>query len=88
MRGRLALDRRDLDGAEALLARAIECGFARDRMLPYLAEAAYLRGDYARVRALLAQMNPSAVLPVMKPVVDYWLPAFAASTAPLKKALP
>jgi hypothetical protein len=88
MRGRLALDRRDLDDAEALLARAIECGFARDRMLPYLAEAAYLRGDYVRVRSLLAQMNSFAVLPVMEPVLDYWLPAFAASTASLKKALP
>ena len=58
-----------------MLARAIECGFARDRMLPYLAEAAYLRGDYDRVRALLAQMSLSATLPVMKPVLGYWTPA-------------
>jgi hypothetical protein len=58
-------------------------------MLPYLAEAAYLRGDYVRVRSLLAQMNPSAVLPVMKPVLDYWLPggASASSPASMKKAL-
>jgi len=72
MRGRLALDRGDLDAADILLERAIEQGFARDRMLPYLAEAAYLRGDFARVKTLLGQMSPSAILPVMKPVLDYW----------------
>ncbi|MDR5740482.1 MULTISPECIES: sugar ABC transporter permease [unclassified Caballeronia] len=72
MRGRLALDRGDLDAADNLLERAIEQGFARDRMLPYLAEAAYRRGDFARVKTLLAQMSPSAILPVMKPVLDYW----------------
>jgi hypothetical protein len=72
MRGRLALDRGDLDAADMLLERAIQHGFARDRMLPYLAEAAYLRGDFARVKTLLGQMSPSAVLPVMKPVLDYW----------------
>ena len=72
MRGRLALDRGDLDAADTLLERAIEEGFARDRMLPYLAEAAYLRGDFARVKTLLAQMSPSAILPVMRPVLDYW----------------
>ncbi|MFM0049402.1 tetratricopeptide repeat protein [Caballeronia grimmiae] len=72
MRGRLALDRGDLDAADSLLERAIEQGFARDRMLPYLAEAAYLRGDFARVKTLLSQMTPSAILPVMKPVLDYW----------------
>jgi hypothetical protein len=72
MRGHLAIGRRDLDAADAMLKRAIDCGFAPERMLPYLAEAAYLRGDYARVKALLAQMKLSAVSPLMKPVLDYW----------------
>ncbi|VXC97199.1 Sugar ABC transporter permease [Burkholderia sp. 8Y] len=83
MRGRLALDRGDLDAADTLLERAIQQGFARDRMLPYLAEAAYLRGDFARVKALLGQMSPSAVLPVMKPVLDYW----RGSLATLRKGV-
>ncbi|WP_404980130.1 MULTISPECIES: lipopolysaccharide N-acetylglucosaminyl transferase [unclassified Caballeronia] len=83
MRGRLALDRGDLDAADTLLERAIQHGFARDRMLPYLAEAAYLRGDFARVKTLLGQMSPSAVLPVMKPVLDYW----RGSLATLRKGV-
>ena len=83
MRGRLALDRGDLDAADTLLERAIEQGFARDRMLPYLAEAAYLRGDFERVKTLLGQVSPSAVLPVMKPVLDYW----RGSLATLRKGV-
>jgi polysaccharide biosynthesis protein PelE len=82
LRGRLALDRGDLDAADIMLARAIEHGFARDRMLPYLAEAAYLRGDFARVKTLLAQMSPSAILPVMKPVLDFWRGSLATFRKP------
>jgi polysaccharide biosynthesis protein PelE len=83
LRGRLALDRGELDAADTMLAKAIEHGFARDRMLPYLAEAAYLRGDFARVKTLLGQMSPSAILPVMKPVLDYWRGSLATLRKPV-----
>jgi hypothetical protein len=73
LRGRLALDRRDLDQAEPMLQRAIDCGFPRERMLPYLAETAYLRRDYARVRRLLAEVDSHGTLPTLRPVLDYWL---------------
>ncbi|WP_242540544.1 sugar ABC transporter permease [Trinickia mobilis] len=73
LRGRLALDRRDLGAAEPMLQRAIDCGFSRARMLPYLAETAYLQRDYLRVRQLLAEVDLHGTLPTLRPVLDYWL---------------
>jgi hypothetical protein len=72
LRGRLALDRNDLDAADAMLQRAIDCGFPRDRMLPYLAEGAYLRRDFVRVRSLLGEMDNRATTPTLHAVLDFW----------------
>ncbi|WP_240655711.1 sugar ABC transporter permease [Paraburkholderia phosphatilytica] len=82
LRGRLALDRRDLDAAETLLQRAIDQGFPRERMLPYLAEAAYLRRQYARVRELLAEIGQHGTLPTMRPVLEFWHPRATPAPAP------
>ncbi|WP_233870525.1 tetratricopeptide repeat protein [Paraburkholderia adhaesiva] len=72
LRGRLALDQRNLDAAADMLQRAIDCGFPRERMLPYLAEVAYQRRDYARVRELLAEVEQHGSLPTLQAVLDYW----------------
>jgi len=72
LRGRLALDAQDCDAAQALLQRAIDRGFPRERMLPYLAETAYVRRDFARVRQLLAQIDARSALPTLQPVLAYW----------------
>jgi tetratricopeptide (TPR) repeat protein len=72
LRGRLALDRRDLDAADTMLQRAIDCGFPRERMLPYLAEAAYQRRDFARVRRLLGEMDSHAGGSTMHAVLAFW----------------
>jgi polysaccharide biosynthesis protein PelE len=80
LRGRLALDRRELDAADTLLQRAIDCGFPRDRMLPYLAEAAYLRSDYASVRRLLGEMDSRTTTPTLHAVLDFWQPRERAAS--------
>jgi polysaccharide biosynthesis protein PelE len=72
LRGRLALDRQDLEAADTMLQRSIDCGFPRDRMLPYLAEAAYLRRDFARVRRLLGEMDSHAGGSTMHSVLSFW----------------
>jgi hypothetical protein len=72
LRGRLALDQRNLDAADDMLQRAIDCGFPRERMLPYLAEVAFLRRDYPRVRKLLAEVEQHGALPTLRLVLDYW----------------
>jgi hypothetical protein len=71
LRGRLALLLRKLDQADVMLERSIECGFSRGRMLPYLAEAAYARADYARVRELMGAMQGDAP-PMLLPMLNYW----------------
>ena len=72
MRGRLALSRREPDVAESHLRRAESLGFPRDRLLPPLAEACYLRGDYAGARAALAQFSSRSPLPLLRPLLRYW----------------
>ena len=88
LRGRLALDRRDLDAADAMLQRAIDCGFARERMLPYLAEVAFLRRDYPRVRALLTEVERQGTLPTLRPVLDYWRVPHTAPETPTLSLTP
>ncbi|MEM5370435.1 sugar ABC transporter permease [Paraburkholderia azotifigens] len=82
LRGRLAIARLDLDGAETMLQRAIDCGFPRDRMLPWLAETAYLRRDFARVRTLLAEIDSRATTPTLSAVVDFWKPRGPGAARP------
>jgi hypothetical protein len=52
--------------------RAQSLGFPRERLVPWLAEVEYLRGDYARVSELLASLGNAATLPMLKPVARYW----------------
>jgi len=79
LRGRLALDAQDCDAAQMLLQRAIDRGFPRERMLPYLAETAYVRRDFGRVRQLLAQIDARSALPTLQPVLAYWQPGADAT---------
>ncbi|WP_258170535.1 tetratricopeptide repeat protein [Burkholderia cepacia] len=72
IRGRLALAIGDAEAATQYMARAFALGFPRDRLVPWLAEAAFLRGDYSRVAELLASLGNAAAVPVLKPVVRYW----------------
>ncbi|MGD7085624.1 lipopolysaccharide N-acetylglucosaminyl transferase, partial [Ralstonia pseudosolanacearum] len=44
----------------------------RDRLLPPLAEACYLRRDYAGARAALAQFSSRSPLPLLRPLLRYW----------------
>ncbi len=72
IRGRVALANGRADEAGQYLARAEALGFPRERLVPWLAESAFLRGDYAQVRQLLDSLGNAAALPLLKPVVRYW----------------
>ena len=72
IRGRLALADGKPEDAEACMSRAQALGFPRERLVPWLAEVAYLRGDYRQVSTLLASLGNAAVFPTLKPVVSYW----------------
>ncbi len=72
IRGRVALANGRADEAGEYLARAETLGFPRERLVPWLAESAFLRGEYARVRQLLDSLGNAAALPLLKPVARYW----------------
>jgi hypothetical protein len=72
IRGRLALANGAADEAADYMARAQALGFPRERLVPWLAEVEFLRGDFARVSELLASLGNAATLPMLKPVARYW----------------
>lgn len=71
-RGRLALAAGKPDEAQVFLARALELGFPRERLVPWLAEADFLHGDYDAVGPLLLSLDNAANSPALNPVLRYW----------------
>ncbi|MNR89010.1 hypothetical protein D3C72_199640 [compost metagenome] len=72
MRGRLALTRRQPDEAAAFLKRAGQAGFPNDRLLPLIAECAYLHRNYAEVRTALNAFQNRSTIPFLQPLQRYW----------------
>ena len=71
-RGRLALVNGDPALAREAFEQARQAGFPSDRLAPWMAEAAFLSGDYDAVHTLLEPLRARNALPVFKPVVEYW----------------
>lgn len=71
-RGRLALVNGNPTLARESFEQARKLGFPADRLAPWMAEAAFLNGDYDAVHTLLEPLRSHAALPVFKPVVEYW----------------
>lgn len=72
LRARLALAQRQPADAAPLLERANALGFPRERLLPWLAEVAFLQNQHARAAELVATLANGGAAPALKPVVDYW----------------
>jgi tetratricopeptide (TPR) repeat protein len=71
--GRLYLWKGDMSQAERYINLALEHGAHRDRVVPYLAEFAYNRRDFAALRSLF-QVDPLLrYKPGIGPVVKYWM---------------
>ncbi len=72
LRARLALAQHRPDDASPLLEQANTLGFPRERLLPWLAEVAFLQGRHARAAEFVNAMAQGGAAPALKPVVDYW----------------
>ncbi|MCP4637993.1 MAG: hypothetical protein GY848_16150 [Methyloversatilis sp.] len=70
--GRLQQQMGRLDEADAAYQRARELGLPASRVVPYLAELAFARRDFARVRALLQSMQDWEGLSRLEPVLKFW----------------
>jgi len=71
--GRVSLMQGDTRRAKVALERSMALGMPSDKVLPQLAEAAYLQRDYAKVKALLAGLNPATcAYPPLSHISEYW----------------
>ena len=70
--GRLAMSCGLIPSAHNCLQSALDRGFPRMRVLPYLAECAFMEHELDEVRELLKAMPENEVLPGISPVIEYW----------------
>lgn len=70
--GRCALMRHDPEQAEQCLLRAEYHQFPADRLVPWLAEVAFLKHQYARVGQMLAGIGNGTATPMLQPVMRFW----------------
>ncbi|MDE2289408.1 MAG: hypothetical protein KGK15_14210 [Burkholderiales bacterium] len=70
--GRCALLRHTPERAEEFFRRAQALRFPADRLAPWLAEVAFLKGDYERIPPLLDTLNKATAAPFLQPIVRYW----------------
>ncbi|WP_374625665.1 hypothetical protein [Pandoraea sp.] len=70
--GRCALLRQDPEQAERCLLRAESYQFPADRLVPWLAEVAFLKHQYGRVGQMLAGLGNGGATPTLQPVMRFW----------------
>lgn len=58
--------------AEEAFVRSLRLGQPPASVLPYLAELAYLRRDYAEVRRLMGELRHAQLAPRLRALVDFW----------------
>lgn len=71
-RGRLLHEQGHLDAAAETYERARAQGMPATRLLPYQAELAFQRRDFASAQELVHELNQWDALPRLRPVIDYW----------------
>jgi len=72
LKGRILLAQEDFDAAEATLRQAMDAGLPIVSALPYLAEIAYARRDYAQVRVLLQKLAELPTAAKTTAIIDLW----------------
>ncbi len=72
LRGRLLMARNDSAAARGAFEHSLSCGMQSARVLPYLAEIAFLQRDFAAVRQLLGAVAQQQTTPLTAPVMRFW----------------
>ena len=71
--GRVSLMQGDTQRANVAFRRARALGMPADKVMPYLAEVAFMRHDFQQVRELLGQLDPAIrAYPPLSQVSEYW----------------
>ena len=71
--GRLYLKQGDVERAGEAIRTALELGVHRDRVIPYLAELAYRRRDFAELKRFFQTDPLLRHKPGIGPVVQFWM---------------
>lgn len=72
--GRIALEQGEISTARTFFRHAENGGIRFEKIAPFLAEAAFLSGDYTEVPRLLATLSPQALArPPFAELARYWL---------------
>lgn len=72
LRGRLLMARNDTSAARDAFQLALSCDMPPARVLPYLAEIAFLQRDFPAVRQLLGAVTIQQTTPLIAPVMRFW----------------
>ena len=70
--GRVLHELGRVDEAVPVYEAALSTGMPPTRVLPYLAELAYNRGDYNVVRSLMQRLHGWENQARLQPVIDFW----------------
>lgn len=71
--GRVSLMQGKVGRAEVAFTRARELGMPSDKVFPYLAEAAFLKRDFSRLKRLLQQLDPAVrAYPPLSHIAEFW----------------
>ena len=71
--GRVSLMQGDTRRAKVALERSMALGMPKDKVLPQLAEVAYMVRDFPRVKELLSRLDPATrAYPPLSHVAGYW----------------
>jgi tetratricopeptide (TPR) repeat protein len=70
--GRILLAKGRADLAEAAFERAERAGYPRARVVPYLAECAFVGRRFDDVRTRLSELHAPGTPLFLKPIVEFW----------------
>ena len=71
--GRVSLMQGEVDRATIALERCHSLGMPDDKVFPQLAEAAFMRRDYSKVKELLNKLDPATrAYPPLSHVAEFW----------------
>ena len=72
LKGRVLLAQDDPDGAEAAINTALSMGQSKTSALPYLAEMAFMRRDFPRVKTLMGELSQLNMASKTRAIEDFW----------------
>lgn len=73
LQGRILLEQGETQAAQLAIEQAMDLGQPKTSALPYLAEIAFLSGDFANVRRTMQQLSTLNLASQTRAVEDFWV---------------